>query len=188
MGFRALLAVGLPAALAYVVMRRARAARRRLTHAGERSPPSDATLDPADWAKLRVSAHALLDAALDRLAAARQGRVWTPLPDSLKRHLEEELPASGLEYEPLVERLAALLPYGVGNTHPRFFGWVHGSGSPGGVLPELVGAAMNANCGGRDHAAMYVEKQVLQWCRSLMGFPADCGALLVSGTSMGTSP
>ena len=33
---------------------------------------------------------------------------------------------------------------------------------------------------------MYVEKQVLAWCRQMMGFPEDCGALLVSGTSMAT--
>ena len=56
----------------------------------------------------------------------------------------------------------------MGNTHPRFFGWVHGAGNPGGVLPELVGAALNANCGGRDHAAIYVEKQVLAWCRAIV--------------------
>ena len=148
--------------------------------------PDDASLDPTDWSALRRNAHELLDASIDRLEAAREGRVWTPCPDDLKQSLESALPEHGVPPEELTERLAALLPYGVGNTHPRFFGWVHGAGSPGGVLPELVGAAMNANCGGRDHAAMYVEKQVLAWCREMMGFPADSGALLVSGTSMAT--
>ena len=33
-------------------------------------------------------------------------------------------------------------------------------------LPEIVGAAMNANCGGRDHAAIHVERQVLEWARA----------------------
>jgi len=148
------------------------------------------TLDPADsagWADLRANAHALLDAAIDKLEAAKDGRVWTPLPDELKESLRAPAPpAAGVSHEDLAAKLAALLPYGVGNTHPRFFGWVHGSGAPGSVLPELVAAAMNANCGGRDHGGIYVERQVLGWARSMMGFPADCGALLVSGTSMAT--
>lgn len=45
---------------------------------------------------------------------------------------------------------------------------------------------MNTNCGGRDHAGVHVERQVLGWCKSLIGFPADAGGLLVSGTSMAT--
>ena len=129
--------------------------------AGGMGSPSPTSLDPADWATLRASAHAVLDASLDKLEAASEGRVWTPVPDDLKEALRAPVPPEdGLAHGELCERLLALLPYGAGNTHPRFFGWVHGSGSPGGVLPELVGAAMNANCGGRDHVGIYVERQV----------------------------
>lgn len=135
---------------------------------------------------MRQTAHALLDAALDKLERAYDGRVWTPLPDELKSALKAPVPMQGMPHEEVAKRLTSLLPYGAGNTHPRFFGWVHGSGNPGGLLPEMVAAAMNANCGGRDHAHLYVERQVLAWCRSIMGFPTDCGGLLVSGTSMAT--
>ena len=155
--------------------------------AGGMGSLSPTSLDPADWATLRASAHAVLDASLDKLEAASEGRVWTPVPDDLKEALRAPVPPEdGLAHGELCERLLALLPYGAGNTHPRFFGWVHGSGSPGGVLPELVGAAMNANCGGRDHVGIYVERQVLTWCKEMMGFPASAGGLLVSGTSMAT--
>ncbi|MGB5557761.1 MAG: pyridoxal-dependent decarboxylase [Paracoccaceae bacterium] len=146
----------------------------------------DPTLDPADWDTLRAHAHDLLDRSLDRLQTARDGRVWTPLPDVMKDALRADLPSTGIGHGALAEKLAGLLPYGVGNTHPRFFGWVHGAGNPGGVMAEIVAAAMNANLGGRDHGAIYVEKQVLDWCRAMMGFPADCGGLIVSGTSMAT--
>jgi len=145
------------------------------------------TLDPASWAELRATCHKLLDAALDRLEHAREGRVWTPPPSDLKEALADACPpAEGASWSTLQAQLEGLLPFGVGNTHPRFFGWVQGSGSPGGLLPEITAAAMNANCGGREHAAMYVERQVLAWSRSIMGFPADSGGLLVSGTSMAT--
>ena len=120
---------------------------------------------PEEWAALRAHAHALVDASLDRLQSAREGRVWTPPPAELKASLQAPLPRDGTPIAQVATDLAGLLPYGVGNTHPRFFGWVHGAGCPSGVLPELVGAALNANCGGREHAAIYVEKQVLRWAR-----------------------
>jgi len=146
----------------------------------------ETSLDPPDWDALRASAHDLLDAAMDKMQAARQGRVWTPLPDDIKATLKQPLPRSGAAPDQVAARLQALLPYGVGNTHPRFFGWVHGAGNPGGILPEIVATAMNANLGGRDHGAIHVERQVLDWCRQMMGFPDDASGLITSGTSLAT--
>lgn len=45
---------------------------------------------------------------------------------------------------------------------------------------------MNANLGGRDHGAIYVEKQVVAWVREMFGFPSGASGLVVSGTSMAT--
>jgi len=174
--------------LAAYTLRR-RLIERRLRKKRKQASQSSTTLDPTSaegWASLRANAHALLDQCCDRFEAATEGRTWTPLPTSMKKALHEPLPREGISREAQCARLASLLPYGVGNTHPRFFGWVNGSGNAGGVLPELVGAALNANCGAREHGAIHVEKQVLEWCRSMMGFPPECGALLVSGTSMAT--
>lgn len=184
--------------LAYCLVRAARlrlgGSRARERHGaaagGSAGARAETSLDPPDaegWAELRAEAHALLDASLDRMQSAREGRVWTPMPEQMRAELAGASPPSvPVGRTELASRLKALLPYGVGNTHPRFFGWVHGSGCPGVVLPELVAAAMNANCGGRDHAGVHVERQVLGWCKTLMGFPADAGGLLVSGTSMAT--
>ena len=54
----------------------------------------------------------------------------------------------------------------------------------GGALAQLVAATMNANVGGRDHGAVYVERQVIAWFRDLFGFPETSSGLLVGGTSM----
>ena len=70
----------------------------------------DATLDPKDWNALRASAHDMLDRALDRLENARQGDVWTPLPEARKKELRAELPTSGLAHSDIVEKLSGLLP------------------------------------------------------------------------------
>jgi aromatic-L-amino-acid/L-tryptophan decarboxylase len=61
---------------------------------------------------------------------------------------------------------------------------VHGTGLAGGIVSEMLAAAMNANCGGRDHGAIYVERAVLDWFKVLFGLPESSSGLLVSGTSM----
>ena len=144
------------------------------------------SLDPADWTGFRAQAHALLDAAVDQMQTGHDGPVWRPLPDATKDNLNVPLPAVGAPITEVVSALEDLLPYGVGNTHPRFFGWVHGSGGAASLLAEIAAAAMNANLGGRDHGAIYVEKQVLGWVREMFGFPAGASGLVVSGTSMAT--
>ena len=143
-------------------------------------------LDPEDWEAFRAEAHAMLDAAIEQMQHGGEGRVWTPLPDEGKAALRAPLPRSGAGLVAVRQGCEALLPYGVGNTHPRFFGWVHGSGTPGNLIAEIAAAAMNANLGGRDHGAIYVERQVLEWCREMMGFPEGASGLIVSGTSLAT--
>ncbi|MEO8012620.1 MAG: pyridoxal-dependent decarboxylase [Polaromonas sp.] len=116
----------------------------------------------------------------------REGPVWTPLPLGLQADYQVPLRSKGMGPEAIERHLTALLPYGVGNTHPRFFGWVHGSGTPGNLLADITAATMNANLGGRDHGAMYVEKQVVNWCREIFQFPETSSGLIVSGTSIAT--
>jgi glutamate/tyrosine decarboxylase-like PLP-dependent enzyme len=72
----------------------------------------------------------------------------------------------------------------MGNIHPRFWGWVIGTGTPSGMLAEMLAAAMNPNLGGGDHVANYVESQVLDWAKEMLGYPGDASGLLVSGASM----
>ena len=147
---------------------------------------SETTLDPADWDAFRTRAHAMLDRAVDKMQHAGEGRVWTPVPDALHRMLQTGLPDEGLGAPATDALIEALLPHGVGNTHPRFFGWVHGAGTPSGMIAAIAEAALNANCGGRDHAAIHVERQLIGWVRDLFGFPATASGLAVSGTSMAT--
>jgi glutamate/tyrosine decarboxylase-like PLP-dependent enzyme len=144
------------------------------------------TLDPKDWSQFRASAHAMLDASIDKLEAAKEGRVWTPLPDAQRSDIEGDLPIEGCSHDDIQAQLQGFLPYGVGNTHPRFFGWVHGAGAPSGLIAEMAAGAMNINAGGRDHIAPIVEREVIRWSAQIMGMSADTSGLIVSGTSMAT--
>ncbi len=145
------------------------------------------SLDPKDWTTFRKQAHAALDAAITHMEQRADAPVWQAVPNDLRAGLKVPLPADGTPPDALVARIVDdFLPHDVGNTHPRFFGWVHGSGTPEGLLPEIFAAAMNANLGGRDHIANEVERQVIRWCTEMFSFPANAGGLVVSGTSMAT--
>jgi aromatic-L-amino-acid/L-tryptophan decarboxylase len=147
--------------------------------------PDNLTLDPEDWESFRRLAHAALDEALNYVQTVRQRPAWQPLSASARAALSEPLPIDGAPLETVYNQfLSAIFPYATGNLHPLFFGWVHGSGQPNNIVAELLASAMNSNCGGRDHGATYVEREVIGWCKQLFSFPAEAGGLLVSGSSM----
>jgi glutamate/tyrosine decarboxylase-like PLP-dependent enzyme len=77
-----------------------------------------------------------------------------------------------------------ILPYPLGNIHPRFWGWVVGSGTPFGILVEMLGATMNTNVAGGEQIANYVETQVIEWTKQMLGFDLGASGLLVSGASI----
>lgn len=153
---------------------------------GNRPPTSAKSLDPADWEDFRQHAHRLLDACIDRLSRAAD-HPWKPVTPEVTRGYRLDVDEPGIGYARLAETLERdVLPYATGNTHPRFFGWVHGTGLAEGLLAEVVAAAMNSNCGGRDHGAVYIEREVIDWCARIFGFPATSSGLLVAGTSQAT--
>ncbi len=143
------------------------------------------SLDPKDWQDFKTLAHAHLDTLLSHVENSAQGPVWRPVPDSVKTQLAEPPPLDGQGLNAVLDDFNHLvLPYATGNIHPRFFGWVHGAGTPTGILAEAAAAAMNSNCGGRDHGAILVERTVINWFCDLFGLGPKAGGLLVSGTSM----
>jgi aromatic-L-amino-acid decarboxylase len=148
------------------------------------APDPETSLDPADWARFRAQAHGALDAALDRLVHAGDGPVWRPTPRDVRARFDAPLPRDPRDLGDVLADVDALIaPYGVGNTHPRFFGWAHGAGTGVGVVAELIAAALNANCGGRDHIGPVVERQITRWAAEAFGFPDASSGVFVTGAS-----
>jgi aromatic-L-amino-acid decarboxylase len=143
------------------------------------------TLDPENWEELRQLGHQMVDDMLNWQQTLRDRPVWQPVTDQVKTHLQQTLP---LEPQSLNEVykdfLADVLPFPNGNQHPRFWGWVHGTGTPFGMLAEMLAAGMNPNAAFGEQAAVYVEKQVIDWCKEMLAFPADASGILVSGCTM----
>lgn len=145
------------------------------------------SLDPQDWEGLRQQGHRMLDDMLDYLQNIRQRPVWQPAPEQVRERFSAALPVEETDLAAVHQRfLDDVLPYAVGNAHPGFMGWVHGGGSPVGMLAEMLAAGLNANLGGRNQIPVEVERQVARWMRELFGFPASASGVFVTGTSMAT--
>lgn len=146
--------------------------------------PSE-TLDPQDWDEVRALSHRMLDDMLDYVANVRDRPVWRPIPDAVRSEFRKPLPRDPSDlaevYGEFSERIA---PYATGNVHPGFMGWVHGGGTVAGLLAEMLAAGLNANCGGRNHMPIEVERQVVEWVQQLFGFPEGASGVFVTGTSM----
>ncbi len=64
-----------------------------------------------------------------------------------------------------------------------FFGWVQGGGNLAAVGADVVASVMNSNCGGRSHAAVEVEREVVRWSAELLGLPSESSGVLTTGSS-----
>ena len=114
-------------------------------------------------------------------ASAPSGKT---VPQSVRDRLSEPLPTEPRALEDVYREFTELiLPYGSGNAHPRFFGWVQGAGTPTGALADFLASIMNPNVGGRNHGAIYVERAVIEWFRELFAFPEGASGVLTVGTS-----
>ena len=147
--------------------------------------PNEASLDPSDWSAMRALAHRAVDDAIDYLATVRDRPVWQPTPDSVIAKLHAPLPREpqGAE-QAYADFREWVMPYQMGNTHPRFWSWYMGGGTAFGALADFLASTVNPNMGGGNHVANYVEGQVVDWCKDIVGLPRDSGGLLVSGGSM----
>jgi glutamate/tyrosine decarboxylase-like PLP-dependent enzyme len=84
-------------------------------------------------------------------------------------------------YAAFVDRV---MPYTVGNLHPRFWGWVQGQGTPLGMMADMLAAGINPHLAGFNQAPALVEEEVIRWLATLLGFPAGASGLLVTGGTM----
>jgi aromatic-L-amino-acid decarboxylase len=145
--------------------------------------PAD-PFDLDDLEAVRAEGHRLLDEVIDHIAGIGGGPVWRPMPPEVRARLSSRLPGEGMTIATALEDARELvLPYHSGNVHPRFMGWVQGGGLGAGVLAAILESGLNANCGGRDHAAVAVEGEVVAWMRELFRFPEGASGVFVTGTS-----
>ncbi len=143
------------------------------------------TLDPQSWDDYKVLAHKMIDDIFLFLQTLRKEPVWRKPTEAVKEFLNTPMPSTSQDigdiYADFYEKI---LPYRKGNVHPMFFSWVEGNGTITGVMADMLASAMNSNLAIGDHGAVYVEHQVINWCKEMVGFPNDSSGVIVGGGSL----
>ena len=143
-----------------------------------------------EWSaeEIRRVGHEVVELIVRHLTTLPQRPVFRPFPEDLARtFLAAPVPTDGIDASAILDEFASQIePYPFGNGHPRFYGWVNSPPAVIGIFAEALAAAMNPSCAGGNHAAVYVERQVVNWFKGILGVPRDSMGLLVSGGSMAT--
>jgi glutamate/tyrosine decarboxylase-like PLP-dependent enzyme len=143
-----------------------------------------------DSATFRALGHRLVDQLAESLERVPRGPVTrNESPSAVREALDLTggLPEAGMDPGLLLERTARLLfEHSLFNGHPRFFGYITAPPAPIGILGDFLAAALNPNVGAwtLSPAATEIESQTVRWIAQLIGYPTDCGGLLVSGGNM----
>ena len=114
----------------------------------KRSATTEESLDPEDWQEMRDLGHRMVDDMMTYLETVRERPVWQPIPAAARARFTQPVPIEpeGTE-RAYADFLQYVLPHPMGNIHPRFWGWVIGTGTPLGMLAEMLAAGMNPNVG-----------------------------------------
>jgi glutamate/tyrosine decarboxylase-like PLP-dependent enzyme len=146
---------------------------------------AEETLDPADWEAMRALAHRIVDDAIDHTRDIRDRPLWQDMPATVRAAFRGPLPQVPTALGEVYDSLALnLMPYPMGNIHPRFWCWYMGASNFTGALGDFLAAIQGSNLGIGNHAACLIDQQVVDWCKEMVGYPATASGTLVSGGSM----
>ncbi|MGH3056559.1 MAG: pyridoxal phosphate-dependent decarboxylase family protein, partial [Gaiellaceae bacterium] len=143
-----------------------------------------------DAARFRALGHRLVDQIAERLSALPAGPVnpdESPSEVRAALGLGGALPEAGRDAGALLDEVTdRLFAHSLHNGHPRFFGYITSSPAPIGMLADLLASAVNANVGAwmLSPAATEIECETVRWIAELIGYPGNCGGLLVSGGNL----
>src|ERR1700684_774972 len=143
------------------------------------------TLDPDDWGAALELTHQIVEDSVRYLRDVRGRPVWRDMPAPVRSFFDAPLPDAPAPLGDIYREIAEnVMPYPMGNVHPRFWSWYMGSSNFTGALGDFLAAIQGSNLGGGDHAAALMDQQVVGWFKDMIGFPASASGTLVSGGSM----
>jgi glutamate/tyrosine decarboxylase-like PLP-dependent enzyme len=139
--------------------------------------------------QFRRMGHELVDRIAEFLGSIREIQLTPGETPAQVRALmgQSGLPEQGADPEAVLREITELLlQHSLFNGHPRFMGYISSSGAPVGALADLLAATVNPNVGGWELSpvASEIEAQSVRWIAELVGYPAGCSGLLVSGGNM----
>src|SRR5499427_501564 len=140
--------------------------------------------------EFRTLGYRLIDRIASHFETIRERSVTTDESTAAVRRAigaDQGLPVTGAECRAMLEEVTdTLFQHSLFNAHPRFWGYITSGPAPIGVLGDLLASAVNPNVGAWKlaPAATEIEAQTVRWIAELIGYPTDCGGLMVSGGNM----
>jgi glutamate/tyrosine decarboxylase-like PLP-dependent enzyme len=102
------------------------------------------------------------------------------------KKLGASLPIEGEPLDQLLDDCRTILDGSRHNGHPRFFGYVASPSTPPGAFADLIASTLNSNVTSwrSGPAATEIERTVVRWLGSLIGYGDNAAGILTSGGSM----
>ncbi len=143
---------------------------------------SEETLDPENWTELRTLGHQMMDDMMDTLENIRSFKFKFPSEDdasNILTPLSEDGEGEEKVYEVFKKHI---LPSTLINARPKMWALVAGTGSPYGMLAEMLASGTNNGIEGFG-SAHNTHQQVIEWIKELLDYPTEAGGVLVGGGS-----
>lgn len=139
------------------------------------------TLDPEDWDQMRALGHKMLDDMMTRLETIRNHRFSWPSQEDISNVLVP-LPIEGEGEEEVYGVFKQhIMNQSIVNIKPIFWGAVGGTGSPYGMLAEMLTSGLNQGIEQVPGINGYTHKQVIDWIKEMLDYPTEAGGVLVGG-------
>jgi glutamate/tyrosine decarboxylase-like PLP-dependent enzyme len=148
--------------------------------------PRASSLDIDDDA-LRELSEKFGELVANYFAGVSAGRVF---PETTGHDLQERFaeppPTDSEPLEKILADCEAVIRNSRHNGHPRFFGYVASPSTPAGAFADLLASTLNASVTSwrSAPAPTEVERAVVRWLGSLIGYHDNASGLLISGGSM----
>ena len=139
--------------------------------------------------EFREVGHHVVDKIADLMGSLPERKVTNGEPPSKIKKLfkDNSVPENGTEAKQLFEEMMSMLfNHSLFTGHPKYWGYITSSSSPIGALSEMVAATLNPNVAAwaLSPVASEIEIQTIKWIAEMIGYPSDCGGILVSGGNM----
>ena len=147
-------------------------------------------LGDIDTDEFRAAAHRAVDWIGDYLETIRERPVLSRVkPGEVRASLPEVPPAQGERLEVIFEDFERLVLPGITHwNHPRFFAYFATTGSPPGILAELLCAGLNVNgmLWRTSPSVTEVEELACDWLRQALGLAAGFSGVINDTASSST--
>jgi aromatic-L-amino-acid/L-tryptophan decarboxylase len=141
------------------------------------------TLDPENWEEMRALGHKMLDDMITRMETIRDHKFCWPSENEVK-NVRIPLPLEGEGEEKVYDIFKEnIMNHCVGHIKPNFWSVVGGTGSPYGMLANMLTGGVNFLIEGYPAMTYHTHSQVIDWIKEMLDYPSEAGGVLVEGGS-----